>query len=185
MNVDMSAWLDPMYGAHTNPLQVHPKLRGGKNGQVQHTHSETNWLQVSPSCSSRGAHTSECVHVLVDSRIEQKEKKKGPVLECGGGGSDGGRNRWSLVRRKTWSICSFLWTVLQVFRDERPFPPQPLRTSMMVSLLFSCTQIPTTKVIIWEAVRPGACPCSSPLFLCTGRSLCLTESEPELPCSPS
>lgn len=79
MNVDMSAWLDPTYGAHTNPLQVHPKLRGGKKGQVQHTHSETNWLQVSPSCSSRGAHTSECVHVLVDSRIEQKEKKKKKV----------------------------------------------------------------------------------------------------------
>lgn len=69
-----------------------------------------------------------------------KKKKKGPVLECGGGGSDGGRNRWRLDRRKTWSIHPFLWTELQVFRDERPFPPHPPRTSKMVSLLFSCAR---------------------------------------------
>lgn len=137
MNIQMNAWLDPTCGAHTDPLQVHPKLRGGKIGQVRHIHSETKWLQVSRSCSSRGAHTSECVHVLVDSRIQQKEEKKGP-----------GtwrrwfrwRNRWSLDRRKTWSIRPFLWMELQLFRDEHPFPPQPLRAFMMASLLFSCTR---------------------------------------------
>lgn len=42
MNVHMKVWLDPTSSAHTDPLQLHPKLRGGKNGQVQHTHSETN-----------------------------------------------------------------------------------------------------------------------------------------------
>lgn len=40
MNVQMSAWSNPRYNAHPDPLQVHLKLRGGKNRQVQHTHSE-------------------------------------------------------------------------------------------------------------------------------------------------
>lgn len=85
MNVQMNAWSDPTYSAHPDPLQVHPKLRGGKNGQVQHNRGETNWLRVSWSYSSRGAHTSECVHVWWIPGFSKKKKKKGPVLEYGGG----------------------------------------------------------------------------------------------------
>lgn len=119
MNVQTSAWRDPRNGAHPDPPQVHPKLGGGKNGQVP---------------------------VLVESTIHQKKKenekeKEGPVLERGGGGSsDGGRNRWTLDRRKTRSIRPFLWTEKQVFREERPSAPQPTRTSTMSSLLFPWRQ---------------------------------------------
>lgn len=153
---------------------------------VKHTLSETD-LWVPQSCSSRGAQTSACMCWWIPGFSKEREGRGGrPVLECGSDGSDGGRNRWSLNRSKTKSVrpCVRFW--LQVFRDERPFPPQPPRIYTMVSVLLSMyTEVPTTKDVIWEAVRPGACPCSTPLSLCTGRSLCLTESEPELPCSLS
>lgn len=77
-------------------------------------------------------------------------------------------NRRSLDRRKAWSIRPSLWFLLSL-------PTLPW-----------CHRICFQQPMMWcDGFRPGACPCSSPLSLCTGTSLCPTESEPELPCSPS
>lgn len=134
MNVQMIAWSNPRYDAHPDPPQVHLKLRGGKNRQVQHTHSERLPVLLVQRTSKW---LCACVGGVQDSsKKEKKKKKKGPVLERrGGGGSDGGRNSWTLDRRKTWSIRPFLWVEIQ-----RPSSPQPTRTSVMASILFPCTQ---------------------------------------------
>lgn len=61
----------------------------------------------------------------------------------------------------------------------------PILSWWSLSSVFMYAEIPPPTDVVWEAFRPGACPCSNPLSLCTGRSLCLTELELELPCSPS
>lgn len=70
----------------------------------------------------------------------------------------------------------------------RPFPPQPPGTYVTwCPFRFHAHSDSNNQRHHQRGgqVRPGACPCSIPLSLCAGRSLFLTESEPELPCSPS
>lgn len=78
------------------------------------------------------------------------------------------------------------WVILGSEEGECLVVPESPSVSMAATLhcgpLCVCSMRITTNGLDW-VVRHGAPPYCSPLSLCTGRSLCLTGSGPEPPCS--
>lgn len=64
-----------------------------------------------------------------------------------------------------------------MFRDVHSVFLLSHPTLLIVSLFSMYTEIPTTKDLISEAIRTGACPCGHSLSMCPRRSLSQSQSQ--------